>query len=150
MKNHRKYSASIWQPVTIRHPVRDQYEDLPYPPRDPADEARRHLPMLIERWRRTATWPQLWTTLRLVAESIRAGGHADVALLVLAAADCDPAAPTLVGDDLARIEQLRAALEEELGPAATGIVAAAGVVDRVAVLDRAIAALTADVSTAPA
>lgn len=116
----------------------------------PPEEARRHLPTLIERWRRSATWPQLWTTLRLVAESIRASGHADVALLVLTAADCDPAAPTLVGDDLARIEELRAALHDELGPAATGIAAAAAVIDRSAVLDRAIAALGAGVSAASA
>lgn len=115
----------------------------------PAD-ARRHLPILIERWRRSATWPQLWTTLRLVAESIRAGGHADVALLVLAAADCDPAAPTLVGDDLARVGALHTSLRDELGPAADAIIAAAAVIDRSAVLDRAIAALGADVSATSA
>lgn len=116
----------------------------------PVAEARRHLPVLIERWRRSATWPQLWTTLRLVAESIRAGGHAELALLVLATADCDPAAPTLVGDDLERMQRLRAELENELGAAAGGIIAAASAVDRVAVLDRAVAALSADVSTAQA
>lgn len=116
----------------------------------PADEARRHLPTLIERWRASATWPQLWTTLRLVAESIRAGGRADVALLVLAAADRDPAAPSVVGDDLERIERLRAALEAELGASADAIVAAAATLDRGTVLDRAIAALGADVSAAQA
>jgi predicted ATPase/DNA-binding SARP family transcriptional activator/tetratricopeptide (TPR) repeat protein len=116
----------------------------------PADEARRHLPVLIERWRRSATWPQLWTTLRLVAEAIRAGGHAEVALLVLVAADCDPAAPKLVGDDLERSERLRAELETELGPTSGAIVVAARAIDRVTVLDRAVAALTADVSAAQA
>jgi predicted ATPase/DNA-binding SARP family transcriptional activator len=40
------------------------------------EEAHLHLPTLIERWRRSATWPQLWMTLRLVAELIhRQGGR---------------------------------------------------------------------------
>jgi hypothetical protein len=52
-----------------------------------------------------------------------------------------PAAPTLVGDDLERIERLRAELEIELGPTADTIVSAAHVVDRNVVLDRAMAAL---------
>ena len=116
----------------------------------PPAAARRHLPTLIERWRGTATWPQLWTTLRLVAESIHAGGRADVALLVLAAADSDPAAPTVVGADAERLGRLRSALESELGPAADGIVAAAAVVDRAVVLDRAIAALSDGVSATQA
>ncbi len=40
----------------------------------PPQDARRHLPTLVERWRRSATWPQLWTTLRLVAEHLAATG----------------------------------------------------------------------------
>ena len=61
---------------------------------------------------------------------------------MLAAADIDPAAPTVVGPDQERIARLRSGLEAELGPAADGIVAAAAALDRTAVLDRAIAALS--------
>lgn len=114
------------------------------------EQAHRHLPTLIERWRRSATWPQLWTTLRLVAELIHREGAAHEALLILAAAEHDPAAPTLVGDDLERIERLRAELEIELGPTAEAIISAAHAVDRNVVLDRAMAVLVAHASAAQA
>ena len=108
----------------------------------PLAEARAHLPTLIERWRATATWPQLWTTLRLVAEMLAAHGQAEVAALVLAAAERDPAAPDLTGDDLARHDALQARLHDRLGAAAVdGISAGAAALDRVALLERATRAL---------
>jgi tetratricopeptide (TPR) repeat protein len=108
----------------------------------PPEEARKELPVLLDRWRRTATWPQLWTTLRLVAELVHDGDGADVALLVLEAAARDEAAPALVGTDAERDAVLRARLGERLGaPAAAGIALAARRLDRVAVLERARAAL---------
>jgi len=101
-------------------------------------EARAHLPTLIDRWRATATWPQLWTTLRLVAELLADHGQAEVAALVLAAAERDPAAPDLTGDDRARHDALLARLHDRLGAAAAdGIAAGAAALDRVAVLERA-------------
>lgn len=108
----------------------------------PVAEARAHLPTLIDRWRATATWPQLWTTLRLVAELLADHGQAEVAALVLAAAERDPAAPELTGDDLVRHDALRARLDHRLGAAtAEGIAAGAAALDRVDVLERATRAL---------
>jgi predicted ATPase/DNA-binding SARP family transcriptional activator len=108
----------------------------------PVDDARRHLPLLIERWRTTATWPQLWTTLRLVAELLARTGEPGLALLVLLAADRDPSAPAAVGDDAVRWAELRRDLEARLGPeVSSGIEDAASVMERVAVLQRAVTAL---------
>lgn len=108
----------------------------------PVDEATRHLSLLLDRWRRTATWPQLWTTMRLVAELLARRGDDDVALLVLEAAAGDPAAPTPTGADADRDEAVRSQLAERLGPGAVaGIRAAAGSLTRSAVLDRAARAL---------
>ncbi|HEX6422978.1 MAG TPA: BTAD domain-containing putative transcriptional regulator [Acidimicrobiales bacterium] len=110
----------------------------------PLGEARTHLPALIDRWRATATWPQLWTTLRLVAELLATHGREEVAALVLAAAERDPAAPELAGDDRARHDALRARLADRLGAAAAdGIAAGAAALDRVDVLERATRALAA-------
>ena len=108
----------------------------------PPEHAREHLPVLVERWRRTATWPQLWTTLRLVAEHLAGTGHPDTALMILEAADHDASAPLLVGDDVDRDDTLRAELTDRLGAAtASGIAAGATRIDRVAVIERALHAL---------
>lgn len=110
----------------------------------PAAEALEHLPGLVDRWRRSATWTQLWTTLRLVAELLVTQGDPATAALVLGAADRDPAAPLLTGADLARRRQLHDLLSERLGASALqGIEAAAAELDRAEVLARAVHALTA-------
>jgi predicted ATPase/DNA-binding SARP family transcriptional activator len=110
----------------------------------PADDARRSLPIVVERWRRTATWPQLWTTLRLVAEHLAATGQPQAALFVLTAAEHDEGAPTLVGDDAQRYDALAGTLRAELGEAVTvGITAGARSAGRGVVLDRALAAMAA-------
>ena len=110
----------------------------------PPAQARDHLPVLVERWRRSATWPQLWTTLRLVAEHLAATGHPETALLILEAAEHDASAPLLVGDDADRDTALRSELTDRLGdPTASGIAAGATRIDRVAVLDRALHAVRA-------
>lgn len=110
----------------------------------PPIEARQHLPVLLERWRRTATWPQLWTTLRLTAEFLADNAQPEVALLILEAAQHDPAAPSLVGADLASYQSLRSTLEARLGEAAVaGVTAGARAIDRAVILDRAIDALSA-------
>jgi hypothetical protein len=62
--------------------------------------------------------------------------------LILEAAHHDPAAPGLTGDDLARDAELRRTLVSDVGEAtASGIVTGATMVDRVTVLDRAVASL---------
>ncbi len=70
---------------------------------------------LIDLWWRTATWPQQWTTLRLAADLLVDGKAPDVALLVLAAADLDAAAPAVVGDDAVRLAALRDQLATAVG-----------------------------------
>jgi predicted ATPase/DNA-binding SARP family transcriptional activator len=121
-------AATVLASVLVRH-------------RPPA-EAREHLPRLVERWRRTATWPQQWTTLRLVAEHLAATGDAGVARLILAAAERDASAPTVAGDDRVRLDRLVDDLGRTLGaPTAAAIDAAAATVDRVTVVERALDAL---------
>jgi predicted ATPase len=108
----------------------------------PAEEARRQLPTLIERWRHTTTWPQLWTTLRLTAEHLVATGQPSVALLIVEAAAVDPAAPTLSDDDLARRRLIRERVGDHLGAATvTGIARGAVAVERTTVVERALDAL---------
>jgi predicted ATPase/DNA-binding SARP family transcriptional activator len=103
------------------------------------DAAARELPTLLRRWRRTATWPQIWMSMRLVAEVLAAKDHAMAAVTVLAAADRDPAAPSLGERDRERLAQLRLRLETDLGADAAALARArAEVLDRRQVLDMAI------------
>jgi len=57
---------------------------------------------------RTGSWPQLWTTLRILAELLVALDRDDTAALLLAAACAAPAAPALRGDDVERYRALEA------------------------------------------
>ncbi|MGD9996507.1 MAG: BTAD domain-containing putative transcriptional regulator [Ilumatobacteraceae bacterium] len=103
------------------------------------DAAALELPTLLRRWRRTATWPQIWMSMRLVAEVLAAKDHAMAAVTVLAAADRDPAAPSLGERDRERLAQLRLRLETDLGADAAALAhARAEVLDRRQVLDMAI------------
>jgi predicted ATPase/DNA-binding SARP family transcriptional activator len=108
------------------------------------EDAARQLPVLLRRWRRTATWPQLWTSLRLVAEVLAAVGDDEAAALLLRAADSDAGAPDLVGEDLARVERVRQEIEARVGPGRLALVdARALVLRRYQVLDLAVEALGA-------
>jgi hypothetical protein len=108
----------------------------------PPAEARRSLPPLLERWRRTATWPQLWTTLRLVAEHLAATDDPHTALVVFEASELDAAAPRLSEADARVHRALRARIRAEVGPATvSGIATGAATIDRSAVVERAQAAL---------
>jgi predicted ATPase/DNA-binding winged helix-turn-helix (wHTH) protein len=70
---------------------------------------------LVERWLRTGTWTQLWTTLRNAADLLL--GHDDeCAVRIWAAADADPQAAALGADAAARAARLRAEVVERLGP----------------------------------
>jgi DNA-binding SARP family transcriptional activator/predicted ATPase len=70
---------------------------------------------VLDHWWRTATWPQIWTSVRLAAELLGQSDRPDVALLLLDAADLDGAAPAVVGDDAERIEDIRTRATEIIG-----------------------------------
>lgn len=69
----------------------------------------------LSRW---GAWAQLWTTVRILAELAALDRPAD-AVLLLGAARTAPAAPPLVGADIARYAELDDRLIESLG---TGVV----------------------------
>ncbi len=99
------------------------------------------LPDLLRRWRQTATWPQLWTSLRLTALVLAHRGDLATAATILAAADTDHSAPDTA--DVAAIDRLWAVLSASEGDRAAGD-ARAAVLERHEVLDLAISALTAE------
>jgi predicted ATPase/DNA-binding SARP family transcriptional activator len=102
-------------------------------------EALALFPPLVQRWRRSATWTQLWTTMRLLAELLVGCGRHEVAALLLAAAEGDPAAPAVTGDDLGRLDGLRRTLRDELGEVAfQAVVDLARSIPRAQVVDRAL------------
>ncbi|MFF0944852.1 BTAD domain-containing putative transcriptional regulator [Kocuria sp. CPCC 205300] len=93
---------------------------------------------LLELQRRGGHWPQLWTTLRILAEIFAAAGRLEAAELVLAAAETSDSAPGLVGDDVERYRRLRATVREGLGAdRAHRIATVARLLPRTEVLDRA-------------
>ncbi|MEX5296092.1 BTAD domain-containing putative transcriptional regulator [Kocuria sp. CPCC 205268] len=93
---------------------------------------------LLELQRRAGHWPQLWTTLRILAELFAGAGRFEAAELVLAAAETAESAPGLAGPDVERYRALRATVREELGPdRAHRIATLARLLPRTEVLDRA-------------
>ncbi len=73
---------------------------------------------VIRYWRRTGSRTQQWTTLRNVAELLAQTDHDTVAAILLLAADADPDAPEVTGDEAERLASLRTTLVDRLGPAA--------------------------------
>jgi hypothetical protein len=96
---------------------------------------------LIDRWLRTGTWTQQWTTLRNVAELL--AGVDDAAVVrILAAAHADPVAAALDPEAAAREQQLRADAVGRLGVAVVEeLEAAARSTDRAVLADQVAAAL---------
>lgn len=93
---------------------------------------------LLELQRRGGHWPQLWTTLRILAELFAAAGCLEAADLVLAAAESAESAPGLAGEDVERYRRLRATVRQGLGvDRAHRISTVARVLPRSEVLDRA-------------
>jgi predicted ATPase/DNA-binding SARP family transcriptional activator len=82
--------------------------------RRPADALPR-FDELIELWRRSSIWTQQWTTLRLLAELLADEGRQQSAMLLLEAADHDPASPAVTGGDARRLARLRSTLVRQLG-----------------------------------
>jgi hypothetical protein len=71
---------------------------------------------LLESWRRSGYWPQLWTTLRNLAAPLADAGQGGTAALVLAAADAAPGAAAVSAEVVAaELAELRDRLRHELG-----------------------------------
>lgn len=93
---------------------------------------------LLELQRRGGHWPQLWTTLRILAELFASAGRLEAAELVLAAAEAAESAPGLAGDDVERYRRLRSTVREALGAdRAHRIATVARLLPRTEVLHRA-------------
>ena len=106
------------------------------------DEALRVFPDLLHQLRRRGGWPQLWTSLRILAELLAELGRPQDAALLLASANLDPSAPPVTGDDVPRYRELRRRITGQIGTVAHQRLAdQAGLLSRVQVLDRALAAL---------
>lgn len=109
---------------------------------DRTEEALDLLAPLLERWLRLAAWPQLWTTLRTLAELLARNHRPEPAALLLAAADRAPSAPAVAGTHAGRYARLAGTLQREISPPAyEKITVLAGLLPRAAVVDRARAAL---------
>jgi tetratricopeptide (TPR) repeat protein len=108
------------------------------------DEALRAFPDLLHQLRRRGGWPQLWTSLRILAELLEALGRPQDAALLLASASADPSAPPVTGDDIPRYRELQRRVVDQIGPDAHQRLAdQAALLPRAQVLDQAVAALAA-------
>ena len=108
------------------------------------DEALQVFPDLLHQLRRRGGWPQLWTSLRILAELLEALGRPQDAALLLAAASADPSAPPVTGDDGPRYRDLQRRIVGQIGTDAHQRLAdQAALLPRVQVLDQALAALAA-------
>ncbi len=108
------------------------------------DEALRVFPDLLHQLRRRGGWPQLWTSLRILAELLAELDRPHDAALLLASANIDPSAPPVTGDDISRYRELQRQITGQIGPDAHQQLAdQAALLPRVQILDRALGALTA-------
>jgi hypothetical protein len=96
-----------------------------------------------EQLRRRGGWPQLWTSLRILAELLEALGRPQDAAL-LASVSIDPSAPPVTGDDVPRYRELQRRITGRIGADAHQRLAdQAALLPRAQVLDQALAALAA-------
>lgn len=110
---------------------------------DRTAEALEQAGPLLERWLRLALWPQLWTTLRTLAELLGRNDRPEEAALLLAAADRAPSAPAVAGTHAVRYARLADTLRGQVSPQAyERIEVLAGLLPPTAVVDRARAAVT--------
>ena len=111
------------------------------------DQALRVFPDLLHQLRHRDGWPQLWTTLRILAELLEALGRPQDAALLLAGASADPSAPPVTGDDIPRYRELQRRIGDQIGTDAYQRLAdRAALLPRAQVLNRALAALAARAS----
>ncbi len=107
-------------------------------------EALQVFPDLLQQLRRRGGWPQLWTTLRILAELLAELGRPRDAALLLASASLDPSAPPVTGDDIPRYRDLQRRITGQIRPDAYQRLAdQAAILPRAQILDRALAALAA-------
>jgi pentatricopeptide repeat protein len=107
-------------------------------------EALQVFPDLMHQLRRRSGWPQLWTSLRILAELLEALGRPQDAALLLASASADPSTPPVTGDDIPRYRELQRRITDQIGTGAHQRLAdQAALLPRVQVLDRALTALAA-------
>jgi predicted ATPase/DNA-binding SARP family transcriptional activator len=106
------------------------------------DQALQAFPELLHQLRRRGGWPQLWTSLRILAELLEALGRPQDAALLLASASLDSAAPQISGDDIPRYQRLEQRIIDQIGTDAHHRLAdQAAMLPRAQVPDLALAAL---------
>lgn len=107
---------------------------------DRIGEHRRALAMagpLLEGLLREGNWPQLWTTVRMLAGAFAATGREALAEFLLAAADAEPSATILAGPDARRHRDLRQRLRGHVGQERSARIAAlAGSLPRTHIVHR--------------
>ena len=114
-------------------------------------EAAARFPRMLDFWRRGGAWPQQWTTLRIAAEVLVDADDPATALLLVEAADRAPDSPGVTGPDVTRLAAVRDRATRAMGPTeARRTIATAAVLPRARVLERALQAVTAVGSGAPA
>lgn len=102
-----------------------------------ADAVDLALPLLGD-LRRAGSWPQLWTTLRIIAELFAATGRPQDAVLLLSAAAGDASAPPVAGTDVERYRTVTEQLRRQIGDRTfEGIRALAHGIPRSRLVDRA-------------
>jgi hypothetical protein len=72
---------------------------------------------LIDTLRAAGMWPQVWTTLRLVAELLADLDDPAPAAVLLASAEADPRAPAVLNADRVRQHELRRRIAWRVSPA---------------------------------
>ena len=104
---------------------------------------------LIDRWLRAGTWPQLWTTLRNVAD-IPGELDDETRLVILAAADRDAQAPVLDADATAlQVELIEECRDRLGGERADAVFSSARRLLRGEIAQRAVLSLRALIETPP-
>ncbi len=99
-------------------------------------------PPLLDQLVRLANWPQLWTSLRILAELLAGLDDPETAVLLLAAADGAAGAPATTGPDTDRYATLRLQLDQRIGPdVATALAQVAAELPAPQVVGRALAAI---------
>jgi hypothetical protein len=81
---------------------------------------------VIEAFHRSAAWPQLWTTVRSLAEALVQLGRYEEASVLLGALEGSGARPVVRGADLPRLARTRETLVAVLGPQRTAALIADG------------------------
>jgi tetratricopeptide (TPR) repeat protein len=106
---------------------------------------------LLEAWRRSGHWTQLWTTLRNLAGPLAEAGRPREAALLLAAADAAPEAPLVTVAAVAtELAELTGRLLAQLGGAEVDAIAArAAELSRGRVVDEALAGIGAALGDRP-